>query len=137
MCTFEQGPLSDRVLTGVREALADEWQAEARYDAFSKKFTQPFPRLEGAEERHADVLVKLLEAHGQAAPTRPSATSEDAADARGACGIALGAERANVAMYDRLIADGPPADVKCVYEHLRGMSAERHIPALERCAAAP
>ncbi len=132
-CTFERGALPDSVVVGVREAIADEWKAEAQYDAFSSHFGPPFPRLERAEGRHADLLVQLLTAHGHDAGSRSSASPLDAATAQGACAAALETERANVSMYDRLLGAGPPADVRCVYEHLRAISAERHIPALERC----
>jgi hypothetical protein len=132
-CTFERGSLPDSVVVGVREAIADEWKAEAQYDAFSSRFGPPFPRLERAEGRHADLLAQLLGAHGHEAGSRSNADPANVATAQGACAAALETERANVSMYDRLLAAGPPADVRCVYEHLRSISAERHIPALERC----
>lgn len=132
-CTFGQGPLPDVTLAGVREALLDEWRAEATYEAFSKKFGQPFPRLERAEGRHADLLTKLLAAHAHEAPSRPEAKLAEATSITDACSVSLQAEKANVAMYDKLLAAKPADDVRCVYEHLRMLSADRHIPALERC----
>jgi hypothetical protein len=135
-CTFGEGALADTVKRGVESAIADEWKAEARYDAFAARLGPPFPRLERAEARHADLLVKLLSAHGHAAPSRPETKAEDAATVADACALSLRAEKANVALYDELIAANPPEDVLCVYRHLRALSAERHIPALERCGGA-
>lgn len=96
----------------------------------------PFARLEGAEERHAELLSQLLRSHGHTPSAPASELPPDAATLGDACAISLEAERANVALYDELLAAGPPDDVRCVYQHLRGLSAERHIPALERCAGA-
>ena len=114
--------------------MADEWKAEATYDTFSKRFGQPFPRLERAEERHADLLIALLTAHTHDTPSRPELKPVDASDVADACTQSLEAEKLNVAMYDMLLAAAPEDDVRCVYEHLRMLSADRHIPALERCA---
>jgi len=132
-CAFGQAPLPDATLAGVREALVDEWKAEATYEAFSKKLGQPFPRLERAEGRHADLLMKLLAAHAHEVPSRPEAKPVDAGSITEACSQSLEAEKANVALYDKLLAAKPVEDVRCVYEHLRTLSADRHIPALERC----
>jgi hypothetical protein len=137
LCSYEPGEtLSDHVVTDVREALVTEWRSEALYDDLARQIGRPFPRLERSEERHADALVRLLDAHGQLAPQSPDLKTTEATSPAQACALALENERANVAMYDRLIANGPPADVKCVYEHLREMSVLRHIPALERCGGA-
>lgn len=133
-CTFGKDALTDAVKKDIEAALVDEWKAEAAYSAFSAKLGSPFPRLERAEARHADLLVQLLSAHGQAAPSRPEAKVPEAATAAEACAIALKGEKENVALYDKLLAASPPEDVGCVYKHLRALSADRHIPALERCA---
>lgn len=134
-CTFGAGALPDAALAGVREALMDEWKAEARYDAFASKLGAPFPRLERAEERHADVLLKLLSAHDHETPSRPATDPPAAASVSEACASSLEAEKTNVALYDRLLTSQLPDDVRCVYQHLRSRSAERHIPALQRCAS--
>jgi hypothetical protein len=136
-CAFGQGALPDGVRRGVERALGDEWQSEARYEAFSAKFGRPFPNLERAEERHADVLLKLLSAHGHAAPPRPETRPQGPETVADACAVSLEAEKKNVALYDELIAESPPDDVRCVYEHLRSRSADKHIPALERCGGRP
>jgi hypothetical protein len=135
-CTFGEGALPDAVKSGVETAVADEWKAEARYESFAAKFGRPFPRLERAEERHADLLIELLSAHGHSTPSRTETKPGDASTVADACALSLEAERANVALYDKLIAANPPEDVRCVYRHLRSLSADRHIPALERCGGA-
>ncbi len=132
-CTFAGGALADAVRAGVEEALADEWAAEARYEAYAGKLGRPFPRLERAEARHANLLVALLEAHGHAIPSKEKESVPEAKVLAEACKASLEAERNNVALYDRLLASNPPDDVACVYGHLRSLSADRHIPSLERC----
>lgn len=131
-CALGDGPLDDGTLAGVREALRDEWKAEATYASLSK-LGRPFSQLRGAEERHADLLTQLLAAHEHEVPARPPSAEVGVTSAPEACALALTAEEANVAMYDKLLSESPPRDVKCVYEHLRALSAERHIPALRRC----
>ncbi|MFO0555516.1 MAG: hypothetical protein U0271_44475 [Polyangiaceae bacterium] len=137
MCLTGDGPLGDSVKAGVERALADEWRADDTYTSLAATFGRPFQRLERAEERHADLLVRLLATHGHGVPSRSAPVAPAAASAADACALALEAEKENVALYDELLAAGPPDDVRCVYEHLRSLSQERHIPALERCGGGP
>ncbi|MBK6514943.1 MAG: DUF2202 domain-containing protein [Polyangiaceae bacterium] len=119
----------------MREALADEQQAEARYEVDAKTFGAPFPRLERAESRHADLLAQLLRSHGEEAPSAGVPAPSPHASVAEACATGVAEERSNIAMYDRLIGQGMPDDVRCVFEHLRDRSKERHLPALERCGS--
>lgn len=137
MCLTGEGPLDDSVKAGVERALADEWRADDTYTSLAATYGRPFQRLERAEERHADLLMRLLATHGHGVPARAAPVNTTAASATDACSLAIEAEKENVALYDELLAASPPADVRCVYEHLRSLSAERHIPALERCGGGP
>lgn len=73
--------------------------------------------------------------HGAPVPAiAPPAPQPTAADAREACARGGASERANIALYDELLASSLPDDVRCVFERLRAMSATLHLPAFERCA---
>lgn len=122
----------------MERALHDERRAEAEYAALDAAHgaTTPFPRIVKAERRHAAELERVLAAHGETIPapasTSPSAAAASAAEA---CKVGAASERANITLYGELLARPLPADVRCVFERLRSASADRHLPAFERCAA--
>jgi len=50
-----------------------------------------------------------------------------------ACAAAVDAEVANIAMYDRLVALDPPADLRTVFTNNRAATVNNHTPAFMRC----
>ena len=136
-CTFTSGPLDDRTRAAIERALRDERRAEAEYDALVAVHgaSPPLTNVSASERRHAVELEQLLRMHDEPVPTVvPPAPQPTAADAREACAHGAASERANIALYDELLASPLPDDVRCVFERLRAMSATRHLPAFERCA---
>lgn len=136
-CPPADAPLSASSRAAIERALADERAAEARYDAVVQAFgpVMPFRRLERAEHRHSWALEQLLVQHRT--PVPPEATSPSRAEPkslRDECALAVQTEEKNVALYDELMSGDLPADVRCVFSHLRDASKNRHLPALERCA---
>jgi len=137
-CTFASGTLPEGARAAIERALAEERRAEADYRALlaSSGDAPPLRHIARAEARHAFELERLLLAHGAtvpASPTPPSAAAT-AATRREACVEGASSERRNVALYDELLATPLPGDVRCVFERLRSASANRHLPAFERCA---
>jgi hypothetical protein len=122
----------------ILEGIADERRTETVYKAIIEKHSdvRPFINTVRAEARHAALLEALLTSRGLDVP-EPSAVAATAPATVGeACAAALESERANVALYDRLLAAGPlPEDVMSAFEHNRRASLEHHIPAFERCMA--
>jgi hypothetical protein len=90
-----------------------------------------------AERRHAAALEGLLSTHGLPLPGSDAVTPPAITSRTEACRFGVASERANIALYDELLAGTLPADVRCVFEHLRDASRLRHQPAFERCAAGP
>jgi hypothetical protein len=130
-------PLDERTKAAILEGLADERKTEAAYAAVIARHgeVRPFTNAVRAEDRHAAFLEKLLTSRGIAVPEAKAAAVAAPATLREACQAALESERANVALYDRLLAGATPDDVKSAFEHNRWASLERHVPAFERCVA--
>lgn len=122
----------------LREALIDEYQAIAIYqkviDAFGP--VRPFANIIEAERTHVQALLPLFERYGVPVPEDASATSSGVPSSiLEACRNAVEAERANVAMYDRLLSATQAPDVRAVLTRLQEASRDRHLPAFERCVA--
>jgi hypothetical protein len=131
-------PMEAAVRTAVEEALADERRTEAVYADIvaAHGAVRPFSNAVRAEGRHAAHLEATLTARGLAVPPRPSPPAAPGETVARACATAVEAERANVALYDRLLAVAAlPDDVRTAFAHNRRASLEHHLPAFERCVA--
>jgi len=120
------------------EALDDEYKSRATYRRVIEKFgpVRPFVNIVEAEQRHVHALISLFDAHGLPVPEDDWASRVVApATIVEACRAAVEAERANMAMYDCLLAATPEPDVRRVLTHLQSASRDRHLPAFERCVA--
>lgn len=138
-CPSSDEPLSDAARSAIERALADERAAEARYEAVRGSIgpVMPFGQLERAERRHAWSLEQLLAQHRAPVPPQASAPSiVETKSLRDECARGVEIEKKNIALYDELSKLELPADVQCVFTHLRAASHDRHLPALERCAGA-
>jgi hypothetical protein len=136
-CDIGSGPLPEPARIAVERALADERVAEATYARLQEQIgaTRPLSRIERAERRHSSALERLLVSHGHAVPPPGEAPPVPVVtDGAAACRVGATWERANVAMYDDMLRETLPDDVRCVFEHLRGASRDHHLPALERCS---
>jgi rubrerythrin len=122
----------------LRTALEDELRAKAFYGDVIAKFgnVRPFANIINAENRHAQVLVTLMERHGVAVSDgAPSGVPSVPATLAECNRVAAQAERDNIAMYDRLLKDVTDPDIRTAFENLRAASLERHLPAFERGTA--
>lgn len=119
-------------------ALDDERRAEATYAAAMRKFGQirPFSNIIQAEVQHQRLLLPLLEKYGITAPPNPyDPTTIFIPDTvTEACALGATSERDNIAIYDRLIPTIDESDIRSAFDMLRSASANRHLPAFERCA---
>jgi hypothetical protein len=135
----ERIPLDEARQAMVAEALQDEYHGRSLYGRALEELgeVRPFVNVVPAEERHAALLEELLESRSLPVPPDrwgdadlPSWSSRQEA-----CVAGVEFEVANVALYDRLLADEDlPEDVRQVFEHNRMASLEHHKPAFERCA---
>jgi rubrerythrin len=122
----------------LQEAIIDEYTAIASYEAVIKAFgpVRPFVNIVEAERTHVNALLPLLERYGIPVPEDTWSTQlRTPASLLEACKIAVDAEKANVAMYDKLLSATQAPDVRAVLLRLQEASRDRHLPAFERCVA--
>jgi rubrerythrin len=120
----------------LREALIDEYRAIASYqkviDAFGP--VRPFVNIIEAERTHVQALLPLFERYGVPVPEATTAVQVPSSILE-ACRSAVEAEKANVALYDRLLSATQAPDVRAVLLRLQEASRDQHLPAFERCVA--
>ena len=135
-------PLSEEAKNALLEALVGpegEYAAYAMYTAVIEKFgeVEPYLSIRESEARHIAALQRQLDLYGVDYPKENPflgqvSAPESLEDAAEACAEG---EVANVALYDRLLADvkGYP-NLERVFTNLRAASLEVHLP-LFRLAA--
>ena len=132
------GPLPDKVVALITAGILDEWHAYAVYDAVIDQFgsVRPFTNIQRAEAKHADAWATIFERYDVPLPVQPVlAELPEFASLADACAVAAEAEVANMDLYDGMLtalADYP--DALQVATALRAASADKHLPAFERCA---
>lgn len=137
------GGLSDEAKQALVETLAGpdgEFAAHALYSAILKKFgdIQPYSNIREAETRHIQALKRQFEKYGVTIPEDKFAgkvTPPETLLAAAKEGVQ--AEKKNIAMYDRYLADVKAyGDLTQVFTNLRRASLDAHLPAFEAAAAA-
>ena len=132
------GPVPAEVVAVITAGIMDEWQAYAVYDAVIDQFgaVRPFTNIQRAEAKHADAWATIFERYDVPLPMQPVlAELPEFASLADACAVAAAAEVANMDLYDTMLtalADYP--DALQVATALRAASADKHLPAFERCA---
>jgi rubrerythrin len=122
----------------LNEALDDEYKAHAFYEAVLAKFgpTMPFSNIINSEARHADMVKDLMDGYNVTIPENKWTGKVPApATVKEACQQAVAAEKANVGLYDRLLADVKAEDIREIFTYLQDASKEHHLRAFERCVA--
>ena len=129
--------LPTEVAAAVSTALQDEYHAEQTYRRVLSDFgtVLPFANIVTAEQRHATALAGILQARGIAVPASDWTTDNVPrfTSVAQACAIAADAEVSNIALYDTLLAQPLPDDVRTVFTNNRRASLEAHLPAFTRC----
>jgi hypothetical protein len=132
------GQLDERTVEALHEALDDERHAIAFYTAVIDKFgnVRPFVNIVRAEERHEAALLRLFAMYDLDVPKDRWTEHEfDVPDTRAAaCAASVDAEIENIAMYDRFLEFVEEPYIRQVFQNLRAASADRHLPAFQRCA---
>lgn len=119
---------------------AGEYASAASYAAVIDTFgpVEPYVTIKAAEERHIAALTRQLGSLGVTVPTNPYlGTIPAPADLKTAAANWATGERANVAMYDRLMGavSGDPRLTR-VFGNLRRASLDVHLPMFTAAAAA-
>jgi len=131
------GPVPDEVVALITAGIEDEWHAYAVYAAVIEQFgaVRPFTNIQRAEAQHAAAWATIFERYGLPLPEQPTWDIPEFASLADACAAAADAEIANMDLYDEMLttlADYP--DMLQVATALRAASADKHLPAFERCA---
>jgi|GEM_PF-734544 len=120
------------------DALQDEYKSRATYRKVIEKFgpVRPFVNIVEAEGRHVQALLALFEKYQIPVPEDTWPERITVPDTlKQACLNAVADEKANIAMYDQLIAASSEPDIRRVLENLQSASRDRHLPAFERNAS--
>ena len=128
------GPLSDATKAFLTEAIQDEYQNRALYQAVIDKFGQvvPFTNIVRSESTHVAALSRLFINHGLTVPADSYAGQVQApATLQEAFQLAIQHEKDNVAMYDRFLKTVTETDVVRVFTQLRTVSNNMHLQAFE------
>ena len=112
-------------------AIQDEYLARAEYELIIGEYgsIRPFTNIVAAEQRHIDWVTELLEEYGYDLP-------EDTAhvyvvlpkDLESSFETGVQAEIDNIAMYESFLRTDLPADVRDLFERLKGAS-QNHLRA--------
>jgi hypothetical protein len=122
-------------------SLADERNAFAVYGAVLDRFggdTRPFANIRLAEASHRDAVLELYDEYDLNVP--PDTTLVDpivqSATLGELCQVGVDAEIANIRLYDEEVLPAVVSypDITTVMLALRNASADKHLPAFERCA---
>jgi hypothetical protein len=131
-------PTQDPIVEVLDAAIDDEFHAEAIYEAVIEDFgeVRPFFNIIYAEQRHSAAIARLFANRGLAAPSSRwgPGNVDRYPSVAAACAAGVEAERANIALYDRLLAQDLPADVRNVFQNNRRASLQNHLPAFQRCS---
>ncbi|OJV92904.1 MAG: hypothetical protein BGO39_30405 [Chloroflexi bacterium 54-19] len=128
------GALSDTTKDYLTEAILDEYQNRALYQAVIDKFGQvlPFTNIVRSESAHAAALTRLFTNHGLTVPADTFAGQVQApATLTEAFQLAIQHEKDNVAMYDRFLTTVTEPDVVRVFTQLKNVSNNMHLQAFE------
>jgi hypothetical protein len=115
-------------------ALQDETLAYVGYAKINETLgnIRPFANIVKAEKTHIAALERLFAAYGVALPDNTAAGYVTApADQTAALNAGIQAEKSNVAMYEKFLAQTLPDDVKAVFTALKTASGQ-HLAAFER-----
>lgn len=128
----------------LKAALQDEQRAFAFYSAVNKRFQDPIPfvNIEQTEATHAQAVARQMRIAGLEVPANPYLRRPNESLAawykrlnvpntlEQAKVMAAQIERSNVLLYDRYLADESlPSNVRNLFQRLRQVSQERHLPA--------
>jgi len=133
------GPVPEEAVALITAGIEDEWHAYAVYAAVIDQFgaVRPFTNIQRAEAQHAAAWTAIFARYGLPLPEQPVYDIPAFASLADACAAAADAETANMDLYGDMLttlADYP--DMVQVATALRAASADKHLPAFERCAGA-
>jgi hypothetical protein len=121
----------------IKEALTysieDELLARAEYEEIMEKYGEirPFVNIIEAEKKHIEYLEPLLEKYGVEYPVIPDNSVILPDSLEESYRIGVEAEIANIAMYEKLLKNELPEDIRDIFIKLKNAS-KNHLKAFER-----
>lgn len=119
------------------EAIQDEFRSQFTYQKVVDTFgnVAPFANIVQAEAQHVSELQALYQVRGLTPPASQwnSDNVPTYSSVQAACAAGVASETANIALYDRLLAQNLDSDVRAVFERLRTASQDQHLPAFQTC----
>lgn len=115
-------------------AMEDEYLAKTEYEKVMEAFgeSRPFSKITEAEKVHIGLLESLFEKYNVAVPDKDWTSLIDVpATLEEAYATSVGAEKENIAMYEKFLKKDIPDDVRAVFERLLNAS-KNHLAAYER-----
>lgn len=135
---YPVGELTDEAKDALEKALDDEYKAYSIYDAVisSLGVSRPFTMIIRAEESHISSLKALFDKYGLSISENPYVGKiTSPTTLQEACQAGVDAEIANTDLYreELLPAVADYEDITGVFTNLMNASANKHLPAFERC----
>lgn len=130
--------LTQQEVEGLLLALNDEYHAWAVYDQVIQDFgnVRPFVNIRRSEESHIRALERMMNLYGVPIPANPwPGHVAGYASVTEACAAGGQAEIEDRDLYDTILQTTERPNILTVYRALARASAERHLPAFERCSA--
>jgi len=131
------GAVTDQELTledMLTYAIEDEYLAHGEYQYIVETFgsQRPFSNIIKAEETHISLLLPLFDQYNYLVPADLSSEYLiSPASITEALQAGVQAEIANIAMYDKFLAQNLPDDVRVVFDDLRNASL-KHLEAFQK-----
>lgn len=129
--------LTPQAEQALKDALEDEYKAEATYQAIMLKFgnIRPFSNIVNAESQHIASLKSLFEKYGISIPENQTKNVVVPETIKLSCQAGVDAEIANAALYrEKLLpAVKEYPDITAVFTNLMNASQNNHLNAFEKC----
>lgn len=130
--------LPDDVKNALNKALMDEYKAYATYQTVMDKFgnIRPFIMIARSEQQHIAALQGIYEKYGLKIPENKIMGTIPAPDSiKEACAIGVQDEIDNVKLYRESLLPvvNKYEDITIVFTNLMNASAQKHLPAFQRC----
>lgn len=129
-------PLDDLEIQALKMAIDDEYHALVVYESVIETFgsVEPFAEIALSEQRHIDALVNQFDKHGIPVPENNWIGNIPIFDSvESACQAGVGAEIANVDLYNQLFSMTDDSRLIQVFTNLSRASQESHLPSFESC----
>lgn len=113
-------------------AINDEYNAQAAYNAIIKKYgsIKPFTNIVKAEANHISLLKPLFTKYNIEIPANNATLTDIPTTLTNAYALGVEAEKANITIYEGLLKEDLPEDVKLVFQKLINAS-KNHLKAFQ------